>query len=86
MKKFKKNPEIIEAIQYDGENIDSILAEGDGQNIIVDDEAQLFILSEGGEGGPTEIHPTDWLVKDNAGVLWRMTNKVMKEDYNPTVG
>lgn len=92
MKKFSKKALTIEAIQYDGDNIDALLDIGGHEDVFVDlehfkgnedefDEGALYVKKP---GFPDVIIPIGgWLVKDTIGKFHVFQSDVFEATYEP---
>ena len=94
-RKFRKRPEVIEAIQYDGNNLADIAAFVDGKGelrwdsvtrrLVIesaprwDSSIQRFVIET--LNGPHTAHPFDWIIKGKHGEFTPMRPDVFEETY-----
>ncbi len=78
MKKFRENPVVIEAIQYDGDNLDEILEIGNHDIIYVDESMVVQVKTPEGE---LSLSHGNWLMRNVEGILYPCQSDIFEDTY-----
>ena len=78
MPKFRKKPVVIEAMLYDGSDIDPILDFGNHEDVICNEEGQLFAKTLEGD---MKISPGDWVIKGIKGEFYPCKPDIFEATY-----
>lgn len=83
MEKFRKKPVVIEAVQFNGENIWDVLNWVGAESAYVDPERVLRIRTlESGEGSHIASEG-DWIIKGIAGEFYPCKPDIFAATYEP---
>lgn len=78
MKKFRKKPAVIEAVQYTGNNADEVLKFiGDAREAHAVDDGIVIKTLEGDH----KASPNDWIIKGTAGEFYPCKSDIFAEIY-----
>jgi len=77
MTKFRKKPTIIDAIQFNGENINDVKAFLDFNTVIQYDKSFLIKTLEGN----MRVSPGDWVIKGVLGEFYPCKDEIFKLIY-----
>ncbi len=85
MEKYRKKPVVIEAVQFNGDNHDTIIRWiGDGpmfgKGAAIDRASNLLIATL---EGPLRAVPGDWIIKGVKGEFYPIKEHIFRETYEP---
>ena len=92
MRRFRKRPVEVTAVQWTGDNEDEMLAFTGGEferdpGVGSPDDAGVYNRDEDGHGDSwAAVSPGDWLVKGGDGLFVGITADVFAETYEPSPG
>lgn len=78
MPKFRKIPVEIEAVQFDGDNVDQIKTFTGGDAFVSDGSLYITTLE-----GPLRASPLDWIAKGVQGEHYPIKPSVFAKTYEP---